>query len=206
MSTPYKLLITTLSALAMAAVSSNNLAATTSIDFDGTGAPCCFASTSPLTNLYSGQGVTFSGGNGSGGSILSQSGGFGFNARSGTDFLAFNTTVGTGSIQVMSFANLATNVSIWANSAFGDQFIMQAFDTNNGLLDTSIVAVAQGWQELAVSGTGIAFVQVSAGNSYWAYDDLSFNDDRQQSVPEPGSLALVGLGLAAFALRKRQSA
>lgn len=205
MSTVYKLLLTSISALAMAAVSSNSSAATTSIDFDGTGAPCCFVDTTPLTNFYAGQGVTFSGAGGSGGSILNLSGGFGFNARSGSDFLAFNTSVGTGSIQVMTFSNAASSVSIWANNNDFNRFTLEAFDVNNISLDLDSVDAGQGWQELTVSGAGIAYVHLSgAFPGAWAYDDLSFSDDRQ-SVPEPGSLALVGLGLAAFALRKRKT-
>src|ERR1700687_4479303 len=81
-------------------------AGATLINFDGTGAPCCFASTSPLTNLYAGQGVTFQGLNGVGMSILNQSGNFGFNAHSGTDFLAFNSEINpsTGNAEKISFS------------------------------------------------------------------------------------------------------
>ena len=115
------------------AIFSNSTLATT-INFDGTGAPSLFVQTSPLTNTYSGLGVNFNGVDGVGGSILNQSGNFGFNALSGTDFLAFNTAVGTGNIQRISFDSAVSNVSIWAA---GSATSMRAFDSEGLLVSLS---------------------------------------------------------------------
>lgn len=41
-------------------------------------------------------------------------------------------------------------------------------------------------------------------DSHWAFDILNVNDAVQQNVPEPGTIALLGLGLTGFSLARRR--
>ena len=67
----------------------------TFVDFELAG-PCAFNQTVALSNQYAGLGVIFAGPSGNdGGAVLDQCGNFGINARSGTNFLAFNQSFET---------------------------------------------------------------------------------------------------------------
>lgn len=198
--------VAALAALA-AALPSVSFAATTTIDFDGTGAPCCFVDTSPLTTAYAGLGVTFSGVGSIGGSILNQSGNFGFNAHSGTDFLAFNTSVnGMSGVENIAFSNLQSDVSIWVANRFGGTVSLTAYDASGASVATSSITSSSVWQKLSVSAAGIASVRLTpqAGIQHYAADDLSFTG----AVPEPEALGMLvaGLGVLGVALRRRKAA
>ena len=191
-------LATALSAVAFTFAAGSAQAAI-NIDFEGTNAPCCFSGTTPLTNYYAAQGVTFAGVGAIGGSILNQSGNFGFSARSGTDFLAFNVPYGTSNIEQISFAQSASNVSIWAANIFGGQVSMQAFDAQNNLLATSSINSSANWTQLSVSANNIASVRLIGAGNYYAYDDLSIS-----AVPESETYALMLGGLALMVWRARR--
>lgn len=205
---PFRIL-RSISAVAVlaAALPATGFAATTTIDFEGTSAPCCFVYTSPLTNAYAGLGATFSGVGGTGGSILNQSGSFGFNAHSGTDFLAFNTSVnGISGVEDISFSSLQSNVSIWVANRFGGDISLTAYDASGASVASSTVNSSSVWQQLSVSAAGIASVRLTpqSGSMYYAADDLSFTG----AVPEPETYAMLvaGLGVLGVALRRRKVA
>ena len=166
------------------------LLALTTIDFDhdaagnSFNAPCLFADTTNLTNLYSSLGVTFSGGSSStdGGAILNQCGNFGVNARSGSNFLAFNTGAQTenGGIpkgpESLSFSTPVTSaVEIFAYGS-GKTFTMQAYRNNIPVASDSGTSSAGVYVRLSVGNTGgIDRVVLNAtSGGYWVFDDLSF--------------------------------
>ncbi|MES2474903.1 MAG: hypothetical protein V4640_03915 [Verrucomicrobiota bacterium] len=190
--------------------------AAVTISFDEFGSqPGLFASTVALTNEYAGVGVIFSGNApGNGGGILDQSGNFGVNALSGSNFLAFNPAAifsGGGvpnSPQTISFLSGASSVSLWAGAQFGGGFTLTAYDALNNIVDVANVANTGGaYAQLSVSGNIAKVTMASATNRTWVVDDLSFEAGRV-SVPDGGStLALLsvvfGGGLLARGLRRK---
>ena len=189
-----------------AAILPGAMAATTSIDFEGTGAPCAFADTAPLTNAYAGQGVNFAGVDGVGASILNQCSGFGFNAHSGTDFLAFNNFVQTGQSFDILFGSAEDSVSIWGASTGGQSLTLEAYDGQHQLITSFSLTASAEWQQLTVSGTNIFSVRLVSANAFGAFDDLEFTGNGN-TVPVPGTLALLALALlgAAGVQRRRQA-
>ena len=177
-----------------------------SINFDGTGAPNLFENTTPLTNLYAGQGVTFSGIDGAGGSIINQNGGFGFNAHSGTDFLAFNTGKGTGYQMLISFDTAVDSVSIWASSATNAFFLMEAIDINGEYIGAfGSYPAASTWVQNVITGAAIFKVRLTAvDTSFFAFDDLEYSPVSSVPVPAALPLMLSGLGVLGFARRNRK--
>ncbi|MEO9468872.1 PEPxxWA-CTERM sorting domain-containing protein [Parasphingorhabdus sp.] len=174
------------------------------IDFEGTGASCCFGA-APLTDLYSGLGVTFDGVGGDPGTILNQTGNFGVDARSGTDFLAYNDGVGTNDGRLI-FSSAVSDFSIYAGGGRGDGvFSADFFDSANNLLGSQTVNVTLGNYGLLSYAGPVSFVNISSDQAFWVLDDLSFN---AAAVPEPATWAFMifGFGAIGGAMRRQRKA
>ena len=183
------------------------------IDFDGTGAPGLFSQTSALRNLFEEDGLNFFGpGENDGGAILNQSGNFGIDARSGTDFLAFNRGVSysDGGIatdpETLRFDGLVDFVSIWAGGGGISSFTMEAFLGDTLIATETITAPAEQWTELSISiqnlsgVTGFDSVVLTGdGLPFFVFDDVSFN-----TVPEPGSTLLIAAASMFTLVRRRK--
>ena len=181
-------------------------AAQTTIDFE-TGAPNLFGQTTPLTTLYSSVGITFSGVNGNGGSILNDAYFSQIGARSGTDFLAFNVGVGSGRIERATFTYGASAFAVFLTGNIGvPGFFASAYDSGGILLGTTTVAASPGlYSEVSLAFADIAYVEFGAtGGTVFAADDLSFTAN---AVPEPANWAMMigGMAVAGGALRRRKA-
>ncbi len=152
------------------------------IDFE-VGAPCSFEDTGPLRDLFADQGIHFEGPDSlDGGGILDQCGNFGIDARSGTNFLAFNRRSGYPNggepidPELVRFDDDASSVSVYVSGGRNNaRWRMDAYDSGGGLVDSHTISTADGvWGKLAVSGSGIRSVVVTETLDAWyfVWDDL----------------------------------
>lgn len=175
------------------------------INFDDVEAPMFFGG-APLSNEYAALGVSFSGATGTGGSLIDQGAELGFMARSGANFLGFNSYDGFGVDQRISFAADQSAVSIFTATYEAElgpvSFTLNAFDAGGALLGTTTIEGTRDWKELAFVGAGIRSVTVSSSAGIWGLDDLNTS---VSPVPEPATYAMFGAGLALmFAARRKR--
>lgn len=178
-------------------------ASAATIDFEDAAAPCTFAQTSALTNRYASQGITFSGG----GSILNQCGSFGINARSGVNFLGFNSQVAS-TVELAFFDSPQTSFSLYNGSGSSNTVTLRAFDSNGGLVGISTSTNVAGQYSLLSfsSATGFSSIRLDNSAASFVYDDLGFGNVLG-AVPEPSTWAMliIGFGAVGAALRTQRA-
>lgn len=182
-------------------LTSSGIAGATTISFE-TGAPALFNQTTPLTGEFKKTGAFFSGnGGGIAGSILDQASAFGINARTGNDFLAFNT-LNTGNGDTVSFATPVDTVSLFIGDGLSGNFTLTAFDGKSVIGTDVKTSQAGDYTKLSFSGANITSISFMSSNlSAYVVDDLSF---AAAPVPEPSTFALLGSGLAGLAALRRR--
>ena len=157
-----------LTVAALLAVSAQAGVTVIDFDHDANGAPLTvpgsFANAPSLTTLYAPLGVTFSGPGiptAQGGAILNaKAGNFFAPPHSGGNYLSFDTNTNTNGPEVITFAQPASNVSIYATAPSPATFTMSGYNSAGVLIATS---------------TGSVF-PYSVGNTYvFPYTQLSVN-------------------------------
>jgi hypothetical protein len=156
----------------------------------------------PLRDLYAPLGLLVRGpSRGAGPAILHQAGNFGVPARSGTNFLAFNTGadlenggLARGPVSFL-FPGLISAFEIYVSGGnMPTPFHLEAFDNTGQLIGVrDVVGPGAAYDVLSfASATPIAMVRVNAVDEVFVMDDLTFTP-----VPEPGTFALATV-MAAF--------
>jgi len=112
-----------------------------------------------------------------------------------------------GSPMGASFSSLVSSVTLRGIDVGEQGFRLKAFDASNTLIDNQVVfgtglGVGE-FFDLTVNGS-IARIEFSQDNPGTGSEGLLFEDLSYNPVPEPASMAALGLGAAALLRRRRQ--
>lgn len=155
-------------------------------------------------------GVTFGGGNGTFLVTDNLAGSYNTTGRN----LQNEQNQGSTSILNFTFASPASAFG-FNFGASNEDWLLEAFDASNNLLESH--TLTQTWFSNAgdffgIAASGIASARATqmthvndAGVDWILLDNFSYVAGRQ-SVPEPGSLLLIGLGLAGLSMSRRRAA
>ena len=144
------------------------------------------------------------------------SGGIAGDAHSATNVLGpvdfdFTTKFGAGAMIEIFFPTKVSKVGFWLNPSLGDVLLIAAdtnfafshlpettLETANPVTHGNFVGISRATADIG------GFKIIGLGTTGFTIDDFTFGGTAAVTVPEPGTFALLGVGLLLFGLRRRR--
>lgn len=166
-----------------------------------------------LSNQFASQGVTFYANSGQA-PVLFNNGNCNPGGLGGSSAVAFGVSTGCGvpsdrsvssfsfssDVQALSFKYVTNNQSLFLFEALLDGVVVSSRAVSSGLNSSNTTFLFTG----SVFDT-VRFTESGSGSDWFWIDNLSWSSASTSNVPEPGSLALLGLSLASLVAVRRKN-